>query len=920
MLIEKGASVDTIERYTGTHALHYVVKLSLRIGSVILLRSVLVNYKGNLEKINITENGNTALHIVVKSAKANVEICEDIITLLLNFNCDPSIRDDTNKIPIDYVHSGSKLFSLLKGNSTSGTSSQQLGASLEAFKTEGNKAKQANDYTKALQLYDEALGIAQQSPELYKEAAILYSNKSNVLYQMNKFEDALANAIAAINSGPEYSKGYYRTGKAFLRLGFSKDAFHTLIEGCFKSKDDKDKIDLLTEAATIINTLSSDDFKNCYEMLFNVDSSVWPAVLTQLSKKTQWKSIAYLILGSNLDSCTVSGLVTADCIDPFCAGVAGKSSTADLETRTIFKYLEQHDGKVIAHWLDAVMVAVYSHGGEQTLRNLAVGCPLHAVTRFVLQTGRTSLLEVFPRKGPRWSDMNTTGESESVFHLLAKYSPPVPADFLVKVTKSILEKGYRSIMVRDVNNKLPFDLLDITYPMGVFDLFLPDDSREIKMGKLNEKGLSKSQNGNYCEAILLFNKAIDLYRPDAKSDRCLFEVILRNRAKSYIQQKEYQRALKDARESMKFNNNQEAHLIAGRALVGLQKYKQACTELLYAYDYVTTSVQSRAGEILSDLAQLVSQPTIHEYFRYMGNGRHGHVWAQVCHFLVQKGDWKSASEAYYLFEISGKPVIPLKLNLKPFCSIKDIRSNPWVPNMILYLLHCGSDKMTISLEEGDTYLHAAVRIALVSNSPDMLLYLLQRYCQKGDSDQHKLDSRCNTLLHMATKEKKVDKKLRHVVIKNILGCGVDRNVQNNEKKQARWYLSGEQKNKDLIDNMPAKGIQASNYNERRQIGKNSGTNAVGHGRKERTRTCEKCEHLYSNALRKLSADKTGGFKLLIDLLNTDHTNKHHSDIEKKAVDEFVKYMEEISHKDVSICLNSLRKEKYFTIIDRLFSH
>ncbi|XP_053388237.1 LOW QUALITY PROTEIN: TPR and ankyrin repeat-containing protein 1-like [Mercenaria mercenaria] len=207
-----------------------------------------------------------------------------------------------------------------------------------------------------------------------------------------------------------------------------------------------------------------------------------------------------------------------------------------------------------------------------------------------------------------------------------------------------------------------------------------------------------------------------------------------------------------------------------------------------------------------------------------------------------------------------------------------------------------------------------------ANSPDMLLYLLQRYCQKGDSDQHKLDSRCNTLLHMATKEKKVDKKLRHVVIKNILGCGVDRNVQNNEKKQARWYLSGEQKNKDLIDNMPAKGIQASNYNERRQIGKNSGTNAVGHGRKERTRTCEKCEHLYSNALRKLSADKTGGFKLLIDLLNTDHTNKHHSDIEKKAVDEFVKYMEEISHKDVSICLNSLRKEKYFTIIDRLFSH
>jgi tetratricopeptide (TPR) repeat protein len=77
---------------------------------------------------------------------------------------------------------------------------------LEQLKTEGNTAFVNKDYTRAVHFYNEALVVAQQSPDLYKEAAILYSNKSNVRYQTGDTENALINAIAAINSDPEYSK------------------------------------------------------------------------------------------------------------------------------------------------------------------------------------------------------------------------------------------------------------------------------------------------------------------------------------------------------------------------------------------------------------------------------------------------------------------------------------------------------------------------------------------------------------------------------------------------------------------------------------------------------------------------------------------------------------------------------------------
>ena len=45
-----------------------------------------------------------------------------------------------------------------------------------------------------------------QSKELYKEAAVVYSNRANVFYTLKDSEKALTHALAAVNSDPTYQK------------------------------------------------------------------------------------------------------------------------------------------------------------------------------------------------------------------------------------------------------------------------------------------------------------------------------------------------------------------------------------------------------------------------------------------------------------------------------------------------------------------------------------------------------------------------------------------------------------------------------------------------------------------------------------------------------------------------------------------
>ncbi|KAH3807161.1 hypothetical protein DPMN_135494 [Dreissena polymorpha] len=63
---------------------------------------------------------------------------------------------------------------------------EQLRSELEQLKSQGNEALKSRDYVQALKFYDQGLLISQKSEQLYKEAAILYSNRANVCFTLGK--------------------------------------------------------------------------------------------------------------------------------------------------------------------------------------------------------------------------------------------------------------------------------------------------------------------------------------------------------------------------------------------------------------------------------------------------------------------------------------------------------------------------------------------------------------------------------------------------------------------------------------------------------------------------------------------------------------------------------------------------------------
>jgi hypothetical protein len=87
------------------------------------------------------------------------------------------------------------------------------------------------------------------------------------------------------------------------------------------------------------------------------------------------------------------------------------------------------------------------------------------------------------------------------------------------------------------------------------------------------------------------------------------------------------------------------------------------------------------------------------------------------------------------------------------------------------------------------------------------------------------------------------------------------------------------------------GNQKKRFNGNESRSHPNGTNAMQQDRKERRRKCDECEQQLAKALEIISTDKTGGLKAMTDILTSNHSNTFHSSIEKKVVDDLVKYLE-----------------------------
>jgi tetratricopeptide (TPR) repeat protein len=88
------------------------------------------------------------------------------------------------------------------------------------LKKSANIAFAENDFTKAEELYTELLEKFTD-----RERAIILTNRSITRFTMNKFQESLEDADAAIAIDKHWMKAYYRKALALEKLGKPKDCF-----------------------------------------------------------------------------------------------------------------------------------------------------------------------------------------------------------------------------------------------------------------------------------------------------------------------------------------------------------------------------------------------------------------------------------------------------------------------------------------------------------------------------------------------------------------------------------------------------------------------------------------------------------------------------------------------------------------------
>lgn len=86
------------------------------------------------------------------------------------------------------------------------------------FRNKGNTAFKNSDYVTALALYSQAVN-AEPANHLH------YSNRSLCYYFLEKYEEALNDAVTCINLCPNWGKGYFRKGQAEAKLNKVWEAF-----------------------------------------------------------------------------------------------------------------------------------------------------------------------------------------------------------------------------------------------------------------------------------------------------------------------------------------------------------------------------------------------------------------------------------------------------------------------------------------------------------------------------------------------------------------------------------------------------------------------------------------------------------------------------------------------------------------------
>jgi translocation protein SEC72 len=131
-----------------------------------------------------------------------------------------------------------------------------VNAQVDQLKVEGNKAYKALDYTEAIRQYSAAADLAWSRPLweplafqfVREELAPILSNRSAAHVALEQYVEALVDAEIVTRLKADWSKGWFRKGKALFGLSRFEEATKAYRKGLRYGSNSEDLLQALKEA------------------------------------------------------------------------------------------------------------------------------------------------------------------------------------------------------------------------------------------------------------------------------------------------------------------------------------------------------------------------------------------------------------------------------------------------------------------------------------------------------------------------------------------------------------------------------------------------------------------------------------------------------------------------------------------------
>ncbi|XP_060067394.1 TPR and ankyrin repeat-containing protein 1-like [Ylistrum balloti] len=823
MLCKNGASIRDMEKGLETPAIHTGLQMALTTGQVDFLKYLFESYLKTADEKDAKDSaGNTALHKLVVCGQINTTLGETILRLLLNNGCNTTVRDMSGRTPIQYL--GSKDAGYVHIQAAEKTAVEELRRTILELKEAGNRAHKNEGYhSQAVEFYTQAYTKCIDCDALKNEAAILLTNRSNVLSVQGKHSEALSDAGKAIEYDHTWYKGHWRKGQVLRVLGDYVASFHAFLTGHSVSKDvtvDQRRSFLAEAVISLASVRNQDTYdKLSATNLQNYSNADWTFVLARLSKAGEWKTVRDLVMGSErtLSRAQSAGWKFED--GPKGFGVALNAPTTGMIFSTIFPYIQAHCDPYSTRWMTILLKVLLDNGGGLpnflTFLQDEHDTPLHAAVKFSLITGHTTLLEDVPHmpEGSCLAELEDK-RGDSLFHIVTKNPQTKDMEHILKVTRLLLDKGF-SVKVKDRNGRTPIDYIKQGEKEALFDLLLKQYNKDQKPSvktkqkaaahtssplqgaqvgnpkQLRELGNKEYSSGNYIAAIELYTLAIKATPEKERNDLCK---LYSNRAECHFRLNQFDKSLTDAMEGVSNDGYwYKAHVRVGKAMGALGNKEQAVMALVNAFSLTAQESEQTRREVLAELSIQYAKMDKLKYNERIPGLQivQCELWARVSYDLICRSQINAALVAFRQLNINAKGKLlkfRIRVDLRPFCNLSRLAKDEWMLELVELFLEGGCDHNSLSVHPGDRYIHAVVKMTLAAGVISLLQFVLHTYTVPS-GEQNLLDNHGNTPLHIATQNSRASSVLRLNVAMELLNANISALQKNSDGKMALEYVS-----------------------------------------------------------------------------------------------------------------------------------